>query len=50
MGEQWYSRRSLVVEVEEDNDALDASTWAGERKLLVRDNDDSDEFKKLVPS
>jgi hypothetical protein len=50
MGEQWYSRRSLVVEVEEDSDALDASAWAGERKLLVRDNDDSDEFKKLVPS
>ena len=38
-GSSWYSRGSLVVEVEGDGDALDAGLGAGERHLLVRDDE-----------
>jgi hypothetical protein len=38
-GERRYSRGSLVVEVEGDGDALDARLGAGERNLLVRDDE-----------
>ena len=38
-GSGWYSRGSLVVEVEGDGDALDAGLGAGERHLLVRDDE-----------
>lgn len=34
-----YSRGSMVVEVEGDGDALDAGLGAGERHLLVRDDE-----------
>ena len=39
MGGLRYSRESLVVEVEGDGDALDARLGAGERNLLVRDDE-----------
>lgn len=37
--ERRYSRGSLVVDVEGDGDALDARLGAGERDLLVRDDE-----------
>ena len=37
-GSGWYSRGSLVVEVEGDGDALDSGLGTGERHLLVRDD------------
>jgi len=39
VGCERYSRGSLVVEVEGDGDALDARLGAGERNLLVRDDE-----------